>query len=427
MLTEMSPTTVKVYIRRIKKFENVTGITKENMLNMDADDIYDLKKWFISEMQKKGHAPSYTHSVLKAVKSWLKYNRISVDKVKVKNSGSTPTLRDEKVPDPEIVDKIIETGWDDRTRIMTALMAYAGLRPESIGNHNGSDGLIVDDVQGDKIRIRETISKNGREYFVIITEKLRTDIERYVKKEGLTGSDPLIYSQVTKKHCTTKNIRSLIRKVIRKAGYDYRPYLLRRWYSTQMMNGEYDNIMPHGFSQFLMGHSGDMMSNYTMNKGLPTDLIEKMRRAYHDVFENRGEVQQELYRVKSKTYDMEKELDRLKNENLQLKSLLTLQQESMEEKYQQMEKRMNEFMGREEPRSKKDMIAAEIRRVDDTVPSLKIAKKIIKKYDRYNGDFTDPSDIPVVNAVTNRALRDFGVDTEKRKEILKKIMDILRD
>jgi hypothetical protein len=71
-----------------------------------------------------------------------------------------------------------------------------------------------------------------------------------------------------------------IRKAIRVAGYEWRPYIFRRYFDTRMMEAEADGILIRDWRTFLMGHRGSIESTYTVNKGLPSDVVEKIREAY---------------------------------------------------------------------------------------------------------------------------------------------------
>jgi len=51
---------------------------------------------------QKGKSPGYIQGFLKTVKSWLRYNNISLTRrIKIKNSTATPTIENEKVPSQE--------------------------------------------------------------------------------------------------------------------------------------------------------------------------------------------------------------------------------------------------------------------------------------------------------------------------------------
>ena len=72
-----------------------------------------------------------------------------------------------------------------------------------------------------------------------------------------------------------------IREAIRRAGYSWRPYVLRAYFDTNMIIAESKGKVSHPYLQFMMGHKGDIEARYSTNKGvLPPDMIEDMRKCY---------------------------------------------------------------------------------------------------------------------------------------------------
>jgi hypothetical protein len=47
-------------------------------------------------------------------------------------------------------------------------------------------------------------------------------------------------------HIRTSNISDMLKKAIEKAGFNWRPYAFRRYFSTKMLHAEEDG-MPHSF------------------------------------------------------------------------------------------------------------------------------------------------------------------------------------
>jgi hypothetical protein len=79
----------------------------------------------------------------------------------------------------------------------------------------------------------------------------------------------------------TVNIGDIIRGAIRKAGFLWRPYVLRSYFDTQLMLAESKGLVLRDYRQFWMGHVGDIENRYTTNKcKLPESVIEDMREAY---------------------------------------------------------------------------------------------------------------------------------------------------
>ncbi len=105
------------------------------------------------------------------------------------------------------------------------------------------------------------------------------------EREKLTADSPLItpsrfHKNLIGNHIRTMNISDLMRKPIRAAGFDWRPYVLRRYFDTRLMMAESDGLIIRDYRTFQMGHKGDIEHTYTANKGLTKDMVEKMREAY---------------------------------------------------------------------------------------------------------------------------------------------------
>ena len=82
-------------------------------------------------------------------------------------------------------------------------------------------------------------------------------------------------------HITTTNVGDMIRSSIRKAGFKWRPYVLRSFFYTQLMIVESKGLTLMDYRTFFMGHKGDIENRYTTNKGrLPEQVIEDMRSSF---------------------------------------------------------------------------------------------------------------------------------------------------
>ena len=95
----------------------------------------------IDEFEAKGYANSYIKGMLKAVKSWLKFNNMALTiEVKINDAEDSPTLANERTPTQEELARIFRACKLD-AKAAVALMAFSGLRPQVLGNYDGSDGL----------------------------------------------------------------------------------------------------------------------------------------------------------------------------------------------------------------------------------------------------------------------------------------------
>jgi hypothetical protein len=137
------------------------------------------------------------------------------------------------------------------------------------------------------VQVRTNLSKAGHPYFTFMPDEgcqyLKELLEYRLRSgEELTPNSPVITSLKfrNQKHIMTTNISDSIRVPIRKAGFDWRPYILRTYFDTRLMMAEADGLIIRDWRAFWMGHKGDIEHVYTLNKRLPEDVIEQMREAF---------------------------------------------------------------------------------------------------------------------------------------------------
>ena len=96
-------------------------------------------------LEAEGKSGSYVSNCIKPVKNWLSFNDIYVQKkIKIPNRHKLTKVDKERVPTPEELRKIIGAG-DFRSKTMCGLMTFCGLRPETLGDYTGRDGLTIAD------------------------------------------------------------------------------------------------------------------------------------------------------------------------------------------------------------------------------------------------------------------------------------------
>jgi len=313
--------TADVYLRRLGLFCNDLEITPGKLLEMSESQLYDLFLDTVSKMEQEGRSGSYIHSILKAVKSWLSHNRIEVKgRIKIKGVQDTPTLRDERVPTKDELKRIFLAG-DEKARVASVMIAHSGLRIEALGNYLGTDGLRVSDLPELAVKdgvvafaqvpaiviVRRELSKAGHQYFSFLSEEgcgyLKDYLELRIRNGETITLDSAIVTpkQRMKPFIRATNIGDAIRESLRKAGFSWRPYVLRSYFDTQLMLAESKGLVLRDYRQFWMGHKGDIENRYTTNKQrLPESVIEDMRAAY--------ERSQEFLQTKEKEETSEEKL-----------------------------------------------------------------------------------------------------------------------
>ena len=256
---------------------------------------------FVRKLEEDGKAGSYIARFKKVVKSWAKFNEVDIKlNVNIRNENESPTLINERVPSKEELGKILRMATP-RGRIAISLMAYSGLRPESLGNYEGTDGLRLGDLKGLTIEtleferipcmvsVKSLLSKARHRYFSFIGEEGATYIKEYLEErrkqgETLTDESPVLQFEFGKvRHndfLRTTLITRDIRDAIQEAGLKMRPYVLRAYFSTALDIAESKGLISHPWRQFIMGHKGDIEARYSTNKRLPPDMIEEMRESY---------------------------------------------------------------------------------------------------------------------------------------------------
>ena len=148
-LARGSRLTARDRARVLIRFTRAHGMDPKDLVDLgkrDRSKVEDLLLDHITKLQNEGKAPGYLENYLKSVKSWMLFNDIQlIRKIKVGNRNSRPTLVNEIVPTRDQLRQVINQATL-RGRVCIALMAFSGLRPDSICDDEGKDGLTVGDL-----------------------------------------------------------------------------------------------------------------------------------------------------------------------------------------------------------------------------------------------------------------------------------------
>jgi site-specific recombinase XerC len=274
----------------------------------------------ISLLEDDGKRSSYISNLFKTAKSWFKHNRKHVE-VEYKVAPETGLYAKEKPPTNDELRRILDAA-DIRQKVAISLMAFSGFRDQTLGDLTGVDGLKISDFPEMKIAngtvefnaiptfviCRAPISKSRYEYRSLLSQEgceyLRTyltwrmqekekDVKQIVEGktktvrvkvpgEKLTPDSPIITPTRLNvgSHIHTTNINGIIKKAIVKAGYNWRPYALRRFFAKRLLRAEDDQLIPGQYAKFWFGHHGEMLLRYTLEKGLDDEDLERLRKAY---------------------------------------------------------------------------------------------------------------------------------------------------
>jgi hypothetical protein len=170
----------------------------------------------VARLEAEEKSPGYINNLVKIMRNWLRYNDILLTRrVKIKNSTACPTIANEQIPSREELAKLFRNS-SGRMRVAEAPMALADLRPETIRNHNGSDGLRLGDlpevkgengqVSFDKVPtvviVRSSLSKAKHRYFTFLPEEGTRYLQEYFEQrirdgERLHANSPVVGQERT--------------------------------------------------------------------------------------------------------------------------------------------------------------------------------------------------------------------------------------
>ena len=308
-LNARSSLTADNYLRNLGLWLERTKLTPDSLLDVAKNSYGDLKNNISDQiriMENNGKAGSYISVSLKPLISFLKFQNIQIRlQINIKNENRNLTTENEKIPSREELLSIMRHATP-RSRLEISLMSYSGLRPETIGTYKGNDGLRIKDIKDLQIKgnkaeftktptliiIRPELSKARHQYFSFFTEEGCIYLTEYLNSrlssgETLTEESPLIKPDKTKSRkedqstfLETQLISREIKKAITKAGFKWRPYVLRAYFATNLDLAENKGDISHSWRQFFMGHKGDIEATYSTRKNLSEEITEEMRETY---------------------------------------------------------------------------------------------------------------------------------------------------
>jgi len=293
--------------------DEVYHIPPSQVAAMNRVELMTFVSNVISDLEEKGAVGSTINSYVKAVKSWARFNGTKLDE-KVNVPESENMYAGEVVPRPEDVQALLDHA-PLRVKVAVSLMAFAGLRPGTIGDSRGSDGLKVKDLPEMEVRdgkvafakvptlvtVRKKISKIRKPYDTFAPAQACEYVRQYLEDRMREGeavgpetavvtvsefnartprSGACFFKKPYGDHMSTSKVRRMVRLALRSSGFRWRPYVLRRYFDTRMMLGEADGLVIPDWRSFWMGHSGNIEFVYTLRKGLDEETVEKMRASY---------------------------------------------------------------------------------------------------------------------------------------------------
>ena len=237
-----SPITAEVGLRRLGRACEFLGLDPKGLIEAATEDLKvftDSLDDLVTDMEEKEYSPGYIEGIMKALKSWLRYNDIKlIRKITISNVGRTPTIEDEQIPSKKELSRIFRVS-PPRVRVAEAFIALADLRPQVLGDHKGQDGLRLSDlpelrIEGDRVsfemiptmvKVRRNLSKARHPYFSFLPKEGCTYLAEYLESrimggEELTPDSPVIGHKMRRQAINpfvrTVKLGGLIRRSMRR-------------------------------------------------------------------------------------------------------------------------------------------------------------------------------------------------------------------
>ncbi|MGI0055472.1 MAG: hypothetical protein ACREBZ_07155 [Thermoplasmata archaeon] len=310
-----SSLSAEVNLRKLGLFLYRTRLTPTRLVELAKnrpEELRDLLIDYAAHLHERKKLDSYLAKTLKGVRDWLLFNNVDFRQFpKLRRAYQAESLVRERIPTPEQL-RLIMGALAPRGRACALLMAHSGLRPGTLGNDDGTDGLTLADLPelrttGGRLRfeLREShhafliqvpprLSKTAQGYITFGTPEAADAIlsylgERQEAAEKLTPTSPVVaLSSLGARNTegkdpgsfvTTKSVVLGIRKALRSVcpeGVRWRPYVLRSYCSTQLLVGRMD----HDTREAILGHDLGVSGRYNLRKRLADHVVEAMRSEY---------------------------------------------------------------------------------------------------------------------------------------------------
>jgi len=248
---------------------------------------------FVNFMLKK-LAPSTVANYVSAIKSRLQYDSLSFARdIRVKNRTYHQTITEEITPTKDQVIQFLRNAKPD-TQLIIALMAFMGIRFHTIAGLKIADfpemritenNEIIFEKIPTRVKIRRELSKNKRNYETFFIEFgckiLENSLKIRMNKGEKINSNSLIVpidSDESPLRLKAKAISRRLYTVFNKINFDSRPYSLKGYFATQLMNSG----IQQNYQTLFMGHSGIVQNEYVSQRKFSTEQIEKMRTLFKE-------------------------------------------------------------------------------------------------------------------------------------------------
>lgn len=251
---------------------------------------------FVNQMLQK-LAPATVANYVSAIKSRMQYDSIPFTRnVKIPNRTHHPTVENEVVPTKDQIVSFLRNAKPS-TQVIVSLIAFLGVRFKVIADLRikdfpemriTEDNQVIFEKIPTRIKVRKELSKNGKEYQTFLIEMgcqiLKNSLEIRMKKGEKLDSESLIVPTECEKTTVRQRAKAIARRlttVFAKVEYGSRPYSLKNFFATALLNSG----LEQNWQTFFMGHTGPVQNTYSVQRQQPAEQIEKMRQTFKEKIE----------------------------------------------------------------------------------------------------------------------------------------------
>jgi integrase len=311
-----------VDVRKLSLLLERIKLTPEGVVQLAKDDPDALRAGLVryaTDLKRRGRLDTYIAKTFSGLKSYLAYRHVTFDGFPRLEQVAGASIANERVPTPEELGRVLQR-LSLRGRTVALFMAHSGLRPQVLGGYRGEKGLTLGDLPEldlDSLTFREipflvrvpaSLSKTRAGYVSFGTNQASEVVRAYLaeRREGgekLTAGSPVIAAEwnvrgAAKAHLgeamfkrgflATGNIVAELARVLHASaakGERLRPYSLRAYCSTRMLQAEGDGRVSRDLREAILGHNTGVAGRYNVGKKWGSELLAEARKEYRNAAE----------------------------------------------------------------------------------------------------------------------------------------------
>ncbi len=293
-----SETTKRIYPRNIAEYLLYRKISISQLINRvkrnPMSERQELQK-FVDNQLELGRNAGYIAIYVAAIQSRLRYDELSFkNRIIIPGSHDRPTIANETVPTKDQIMSLLDHA-NLRAKCAIIFIGFLGLRFKAIAGLkifdfpeiNISDNKISFTKTPTLIKIRKELSKNKKPYMVFLIEIgcniVKDWLEFRIRQGEKLDSDSYILPVETDKDSYKKgaSISKIIDRTLEKLGSKTRPYSLKNFFATALLNSSIEQ----NYQSFFLGHNGPMQLTYSLRRQLSVEQIEEMRQIFKEKIE----------------------------------------------------------------------------------------------------------------------------------------------